>query len=334
MRAAVAVITWNGSRHIGPCLDSVAAQTLRPDVLVLDNASADDTVEIAHAIARRAGSSWRVVREATNWGYTGGANRAMRTLLSDETAYDLIALLNQDVTLAPRWLASVQELFARAPDVGAVGSKTFYPDGITLQHAGGYLTEPRLVGAHYGQQEIDDAARYDVERDVEFVTGAAIAFRVACLDRVGLLDEIFAPGYYDDVDLCARMRVAGWRVVYCPTAQACHVESASFSDRFERVLLSHRNRLIFAVDRLVDRDFADRFQAAERSAFAEESLDVLRTLALAYFQVSIRLDEIAHARLSGARLRRSLVQDVGLALSRLRDECLGEIRRRRLAGRG
>jgi GT2 family glycosyltransferase len=333
MRAAVAIITWNGSRYVGPCLESVVGQDPCPDILVLDNASSDDTVDIARSFASRMGSSDRrleVVVQSANHGYTRGANIALRALLA-ANAYDLVALLNQDVSLAPGWLAQMESLFALRADAGVVGGKILYPDGATLQHAGGYLTQPRLVGGHYGQWELDDG-RYDVEKDVEFVTGAVVALRIACLERIGLFDEIFSPGYYEDVDLCARIRGAGWRVVYNPRAQARHVESASFSDRFERLLLTHRNRLIFAMDRLADRDFATRFCEAEGAAFASESLDLLRALALAYFQVSIRLAEIAEARLDSARRRRSVVEPIGSLLAQLRECCLKEIRQRRRAG--
>jgi GT2 family glycosyltransferase len=335
MKVAAAVITWNGGHYIGSCLESLVGQTPCPDILVLDNASTDDTVDIVRSFTRRVGlrsCALRVMAQSANSGYTLGANTAMRALLASDTPYDVITLLNQDVTLAPEWLSSIRNLFVRSADAGAVGPKTFYPDGVTLQHAGGYLSEPRLLGRHYGQREVDDGGRYDVERDVDFVTGAAMALRVACLTHVGLFDEIFAPGYYDDVDLCARIRRAGWRVVYCPRAHARHVESASFSDRFERLLLSHRNRLIFATDRLAEEGFAARFFEAERSAFTSEPLEVLRALGLAYVQVAIRLEEIARVRLPTERRRRSVVAAIAHVLAGLRESCLAEIRRRRCAG--
>jgi GT2 family glycosyltransferase len=335
MNVAVAVITWNGSQYIGACLESLVTQTLGPDILVLDNASTDDTVDIVRSFTSRMAPeshTLRVIAQSANEGYTIGANAAMRTLLSSGTPYDVITLLNQDVTLAPEWLASVRDLLVRSTDVGAVGSKMFYPDGVTLQHAGGYVTQPRLVGQHYGQHEVDDAVRYDVEREVDFVTGAAIALRVVCLAQVGLFDEIFAPGYYDDVDLCVRIHRAGWRVIYCPRAQAYHVESASFRDRFERLLLSHRNRLIFAVEHLADAHFAARFFEAERAALETEPLDVLRALGLAYLQVMIRLEQIARARLPSRRWRRSVIEAIAHVLARLRESCLTEVRRRRTSG--
>lgn len=330
MNTAVAVVTWNGGRHVAPCLESLLAQTCSPDVLVLDNASTDDTVDIARALGGRATSRARrldVIVQPVNLGYTRGANAALHALLADAT-YDLVCLVNQDATLAADWVDTMRACFAASPQAGAVGSKVFYPDGITLQHAGGYLTQPRLVGLHAGHHERDDG-RFDVERDVDFVTGAAVALRTACLREVGLFDELFSPGYYDDVDLCARMWARGWRVLYTPRARACHVESASFTDMFERLRLTHRNRLIFAADRLAGREFRASFADAERRALVTEPLDVLRALGAAYLDVALRLDEIRARRLrpdgSGPATHEALAE---LCLD-LRACCLGEIGARR-----
>ena len=332
MRLAVAVVTWNGGPYVGSCLQSLVMQSSCPDVLVLDNASADDTVEIIRRFAEGFASRHArldVIVESENSGFTIGANRALRVLLSAEDRYDAITVLNQDVVLAPDWLTSVQDLLVRSPDVGAIGTKTFHSDGITVQHAGGYLSRPRLVGLHYGQHEVAKPGCDDTERDVEFVTGAVITLRVACLRQVGLFDEIFAPGYYEDVDLCARIRAAGRRVVFCPGAQARHVESASFTDRGERFLLSHRNRLIFAMSHLAEDSFAAEFYEAERAALAREPFEVLRALSLAYLQTSLRVRDIAEARLPSARRRRSVVAGIVKLLERLREDSVAEIQRRR-----
>src|SRR5205085_644754 len=102
MKVAVAVIAWNGHQYLAQCLESLAAQTACPDVLVLDNASTDDTVGIAHSFVAKLEARSRTLRiiiQPSNLGYTRGANTAMRALLAADVAYDVIALLNQDATL-------------------------------------------------------------------------------------------------------------------------------------------------------------------------------------------------------------------------------------------
>jgi GT2 family glycosyltransferase len=327
LRTAVAIVTWNGRAHVGACLRAVAAQTACPDVVVVDNASADTTLAVVQSFEprlRERGRTLRILPQPLNRGYTGGANVALRHILA-AGGYGAILLVNQDATLDPDCIAQVTEVLARVPEAGIVGAKLLYPDGVTLQHAGGYLTRPRLEGRHHGQGERDDG-RFDMERDVEFVTGAVLALRTACLEQVGVFDEVFSPGYYEDVDLCLRAHGAGWRIVYAPAARARHVESASFTDRLDRLRLTHRNRLVFAWPELRARASAFEFGAAEREAMPAEHTDVLRALALACLQVILEAPAIGRARTGNGP-----DPDTVRLVADLRTACLGELRRRRAA---
>ena len=142
------------------------------------------------------------------------------------------------------------------PDVAIAGCKLWYPDGETLQHGGGYITHPQAMPGHYGIGEAD-AGQHDAARYVDYVIGAAVAVRRTALEQIGLFDEGFFL-YYEDADLCARARAAGYRVVYEPRATAVHVESAvavrgsfSYYQRFHtgrwRYLLKH-----FSADALLN----------------------------------------------------------------------------------
>lgn len=331
MRTAAAVVAWNGAAHLGACLESLAAQALCPDVLVVDNASTDGTAALARSFEprlTRRGRALRVLAQPVNLGFTGGANAAFREILAGGV-HDLALLLNQDVVLDPGHVAHLVSVFERLPAAGAVGGKLLYPDGATIQHAGGFLARPRLVGLHHGQGQPDGEGLFDSERDVDFLTGAALGLRLACLQAVGLFDEVFSPGYYEDVDLCDRLRRAGWRVVYAPGARALHAESASFADRGERFLLAHRNRLAYALPSLAEPGGAEAFGAAEREAFPSEPTEILRALALAYLEATLRLHELAPARL-GAAVRDPVTREtLASLLVGLREACLEELRRRR-----
>lgn len=332
MKFAVAVVTWNGAAHVERCLESLLEQALTPDVWIVDNGSDDDTLALAERFAAALegkGSRLRLLPQTTNLGYTRGANVALSAALV-ERAHDAVLLLNQDAWLAPDCLASLAAAFARLEDAGGLGCRIAYPDAARLQHAGGYLTQPRLLGLHHGQGAADAPDAFDVERDVDFATGAALALRLSCLEEVGVFDEAFAPGYYEDVDWCARARRVGWRIVYVPTARCWHVESASFSDRDERLRLCQRNRLVFALPRLADAAFAAEFAEAERAAFTDEHPDALRALALGCLDVLVELERFAGARLvagDGAAVASELVA----TLSKLREGALETLRRRRLA---
>lgn len=299
MSIAALIVAWNGAPDLRRCLSALLDQARPPEaILVVDNASADDTPDAlrdgASAAAAR-GIAFETVRNARNLGFTAGANVGLTRLL--DGSRDLVFLINQDAQPLPACLAAVGRAFEERPDLGALGCKIVYPDGVTLQHAGGCLAQPRRTAAHFGHHE-PDRGQHDQARDVEFVTGAAMALRVEALRRVGVFDEAFAPGYYEDVDLCLRLRRAGWAVRYEPRAMVSHVESASFTDPLVRGALSERNRILFALPELDSGAARDAFARAEIAYMdGEASFGGLRMLGLGYARALLALRGPARSRL-------------------------------------
>jgi GT2 family glycosyltransferase len=323
----VVIVTWNGERYIEACVRSVLGQQVMPVfVVVVDNASDDRTVDLVSGFESRAsarGSAFAVVRESTNTGFTRGANTGLRQFLAQEGRVDVVVLLNQDAEIDPRWCAAVGKVFEADVRVGAVGARILRPDRVTIQHAGGYLERPRLVGRHFGDGHADVPGAFDVLHDVEFVTAAAMAIRTDALREVGCFDEVFSPGYYEDVDLCTRLRDSGWRVVYAPLAVAIHVESASFSSRMDRLSLSHRNRLIYALPWLVDPLFRAEVCLAERRAFTLDSpIEERRALALAYLSTVLLMPEAMKARVPSVIVTAALAAELIGMFGQLREEAL------------
>ena len=146
---------------------------------------------------------------------------------------ELIIILNDDIVIdTPDWIESLYT-FGLEEDVGGVGARLLFPDG-AIQHAG-------MVGGIYGVfahtwYKCEDAApTYDnwgvVHRDVSAVTGAVFATRRSALEAVNGLDESFALDF-NDVDLCLKMQMLGYRIVYAPHARMTHHESASRGAQF------------------------------------------------------------------------------------------------------
>ncbi|WP_146604457.1 glycosyltransferase family 2 protein [Rhodoplanes roseus] len=141
---------------------------------------------------------------------------------------DVLCLLNDDTeALRPDWLAGLAARVAQ-PGVAAAGAMLLYPDG-TIQHAGVLLGLGGVAG-HVGHREPRGSAgpfgRLALEQDVAAVTAACMAVRTEVFRAVGGLDEGL-PLAYNDVDLCLRIRRAGWRIVWTPAAELVHHESAS-----------------------------------------------------------------------------------------------------------
>ncbi len=257
MRRAILILSWNGADDLAGCLAAVQRQNA-DTVLVVDNGSQD----ASRAVVQR-GFPWaRLIANGRNLGFGGGMNVGLRALMSD---HDVVVLLNQDTQVDAGWLDALTAPLDD-PAIGAVGCKIHYPDGQTLQHAGGVIDPGRLTAWHIGHGE-RDAGQHDTPRDCAYLTGAALALRTTLLRGIGLFDEGYAPAYYEDVDLCWRMRRAGALLRYEPRATLRHAESRSTRDVIRRAALMHRNRLRFAV-KTSDPAALDAFIVAERARLA------------------------------------------------------------------
>jgi GT2 family glycosyltransferase len=142
---------------------------------------------------------------------------------------DLLCFLNDDVELmSPDWLG---HMVARilCDGVGAVGSMMFYPDG-TIQHAGVILGLGGVAGhacLHERKGSLGYFGRACLEQDVSCVTAACMVIRPQIFGALGGFDESL-PVAYNDVDLCIKLRRAGWRIIWTPLVELIHHESASF----------------------------------------------------------------------------------------------------------
>jgi GT2 family glycosyltransferase len=332
VRFAVVIVSWNGEPWIRECLESSCSQNECRAVVIVDNASEDETLkEIASFSADLDDPDLevRTLELKTNLGFTRGANRGIEAALELEPAPQAILLLNQDATLEDGCLAAFARSVEWHPRGGAFGPKILFPDKDVIQHAGGLIDEIRLTGDHLGHHQPDDDTSFDQESEVDYVTGAAMVLRTSALREVGSLDEVFSPGYYEDVEVCDRLRSAGWTVWYVPAARARHHESASFGSGISRLRLAHRNRLVYALPRLVDPTFSDRFLSAERQYLSERAAqEEIRAIASASVWV------MAHLRDLLARRRKESVPDskslntIQVVLESIRECCATSLERR------
>lgn len=291
MRSAVLVLTWNGGAEAIACLQRVRQLDPAPDVvLVVDNDSHDGTPDQIAALF----PAFTLIRNSRNLGFAGGMNVGIRALLAHDPPPDIIVLLNQDTLVDREWLGAITVPFAD-PGVGAVGCKIRYPDG-TIQHAGLTLDWPLALSRHIGRYE-PDRGQYDAPRDVKFITFAAVALRRQALERVGLFDEGYHPAYFEDADLCVRLRRAGYRIRYEPRATLVHREATSQQDRLAHSAIFHYGRLRFVFKTYSFDEITGPFAEAERSLIgrlvhaAEQ-----RALRWAYDRTLAALPDILRAR--------------------------------------
>ena len=221
-------MTWNGAHLLPACLDAVLAEGA--PVVVVDNASTDGTAAL---LAERY-PTVRVEHSPTNTGFAGGVTQGLAVV---DTPYAV--LLNNDATVRPGWLAALTAPFDD-PAVAAVCSKLLLPDG-RLNSAGGWVAADGYA-RDIGFGEVDDG-RWDMPAPVAFGCGAAVALRMSAVRAVGGMDPRYFL-YYEDVDLCWRLQLAGWSVRYEPTAVVVHQHSATAgAGSLRHTYYTERNRL-------------------------------------------------------------------------------------------
>jgi GT2 family glycosyltransferase len=224
----VVIVTFRSRETIGRCLTSLSASLRLGDIhaVVVDNASRDGTAEVV-----RASFPWVELIEAErNLGFAVATNIGVRR---GSSPYVLV--LNPDVQLRPGSLDRLLEIFRAQPTVGVVGPRLEREDG-TFDHAA-RRSFPTIAGAvgrftgishrswtpeRFSQYE---APTVDVG-PVDAVNGAFMLMRRSAVEGVGLFDEGFWM-YMEDLDLCFRLRAAGWLTWYEPSVTAVHTKWAS-----------------------------------------------------------------------------------------------------------
>ena len=226
-RVAIVIVTYNSAAEIAGCLASLRHQ---PDteVVVVDNASSDDTA----AIVRSEGI--RLIASSTNLGFAGGVNLGVR-----ETSAPLILLLNPDALLLTGIGALIESM---QPPTGYAGGLLLGDDGLpqtgfmvrrlptptalAFEVLGlNRLFPGNTVNRNYRCKGIDPMAHGFAEQPA----GAFLMFTRQAWLEIGGLDESFMPVWFEDVDFCARLRLAGYRGEYVPAARARHTGGHSVS---------------------------------------------------------------------------------------------------------
>lgn len=249
------ILTWNGHSTIEQCISSTCSQLEEDDeLIVVDNASTDDTV----SIVRQKFACAKIIQNNTNLGVAGGLNVGLKYAKGT-----VVAFINQDVILKPGCLAALHRVLMSDEKVSVVGCKILYADGKTILHAGGKILPPSATPIQIGRWETDHG-QYEILRAVDYVTGAVFATRKSLLEVIRHFDENFFPAYYEETDLCFRARKKGYRVLYVPEAVVIHLERTSLG-RFSvaHYYSHHSNRLRFAFKHYSSQEILYGFLPAE-----------------------------------------------------------------------
>ena len=244
MDLSICIVNWNSSELLQQCLASIEATRgdLALQVIVVDNASSDDSVEMV-----REGFPWvELIANTENRFYAAGNNQA----LGASTA-PLRLLLNPDIEVHPHALEALVDWMCEHPEAAGVAPRLVYPDG-RLQHSCRSAPGPDIVLYEaLGLSRLFPASpvlgkyrmtwwQYDEERPVHQPMASALMLRAEVLEQVGLFDESF-PMFFNDVDLCQRIREAGWQIWFTPAAIMTHYHGGS-TRRVRREMIAESGR--------------------------------------------------------------------------------------------
>jgi GT2 family glycosyltransferase len=213
---SIVIPTWNGAQHLAVCFNALRRQTLPAyEIILVDNASTDNTRELVE----RDYPEVRYIQLPENRLFSGACNVGMRSARGE-----FIALLNNDTEADENWLANVAHTFRSHPDAGFVASKLRLFDQRDRLHSAGDFYSLRGVPGNRGVWQTDKGQFDD---DYVFgACGAASVYRREMLDKIGLLDEVFAFSC-EDVDLSWRAQLAGYKCAFAHDAIVYHKISAT-----------------------------------------------------------------------------------------------------------
>ena len=237
----ILLVNWNGCEDTLACLHALQkVQQPAFDVLVVDNASTDDSV----ARIRATFPQVRVIENESNQGFTGGNNLGLAYAQQHDYRYTL--LLNNDTEVSPDFLAPLVDALENNPQAAAVGPLIYYHVQPTIiWSAGGVVDWHKGETSMVGLNEQDNGQYDGLPRSVDFVTGCALMVRMSVVAQVGMLDTRFF-AYYEEVEWCTRMRRAGYQILFVPQSKIWHKITPSAREAFPRVhYYMTRNRLLF-----------------------------------------------------------------------------------------
>lgn|SRR5574341_63442 len=246
---SVVIVTWNSEKWIKNCLDSVLAESdkLKLEIIVVDNFSQDKTVELLKTY----GTEIKLIQNSANLGYARGCNQGLKIAQGD-----YILLLNPDTEITNNSLNEMLAFMEQNPQAGAVGPQLLGFEGkiqpscrrfpnykLLLWEFSGLsrlFPESQLFGA-WKMGDFD----FKSTREVDQPMGSALLVRIKAIRQIGLLDEQFSM-FYNDVDLCKRIKQAGWKVYFYPKAKIYHFKGASTAQvKIKMVFLTHWGNFLY-----------------------------------------------------------------------------------------
>lgn len=236
---AIILVSHNCRPYLQTCLASLepGLSSLSTEVIVVDNNSSDGT----QAQVERFFPKVRLIQNRENLGYARANNQGIRG--SDS---EFVLLLNPDTMVPGGAISSLLDELKKRPNAGAIGPRLVNETGLVQVSFGkkvSFLAEmkQKLFLNPYYQVRLRFSAR---PREVGWLSGACLLLRRQALEEAGLFDENFFL-YFEDIDLCYRLRERGYRLIFFPGVEVVHRGGATTSNQRRSSRLEYRRSQVY-----------------------------------------------------------------------------------------
>jgi GT2 family glycosyltransferase len=251
MKVIVVVLSFNSKKYIKECLDSLVLQK-GVEVVVVEGGSTDGSKEYL----RENFNKLKLIEIKKNLGYAGGNNVGLQYALDNKADY--VWIVNPDIVVAPGALEEMTKIMESDDKVAVVAPKIYFAAGYefhkdkykkkdlgrVIWYAGAENDWDNVFARHFGIDQVDKG-QFDKETEVGYASGSSMLLRADVLQKTGLIDERYFL-YYEENDLCQRIKSIGYKLMYAPKSIAWHKvgQAAGIGSPFADYYIT-RNRLLF-----------------------------------------------------------------------------------------
>lgn len=233
---SIIIVNWNGRAYLKDCLGSLSKISYKNiEILFVDNASSDDSV----TYVKQNYPKIKIIVNSKNLGFAEGQEGAFKKCKGPA-----VLLLSMDTIVEKDFLTELVKILYSSRDIGAVQPKLLmYPRTHVIDSIGSFFLMSGML-YHFGREKDPKNPIYNKTMEIFSAKGACILFRKEVIQKTGLFDkEYFA--YFEETDLCHRIWLAGYRILYTPSSTVYHKGGGSSKQiNYSYILFhSYKNRL-------------------------------------------------------------------------------------------
>jgi GT2 family glycosyltransferase len=235
---SIIILIYNAKKYVKTCINSVLKSSYKNfEIIILDNNSPDGSLNYCKKLYPK--QIWsgkiKIIPCKKNYGFAEGNNIGIKYARGK-----YIVFLNPDTFVDKNWLFYLVEAAKKNPKVAICGSKVLNLDKKTIQFAGGeidFFLSPTMIGL--GKK---DSKQFDEQGETGRINGASFLLKKDILNHLKYCFDKSYFIYYEEIDLCWRIRLLGYKILYVPSSKCYHRTYEVLPERF--LLLNIRNKFL------------------------------------------------------------------------------------------